>query len=65
MRVQMLTGVMHEGRPLMPPEIHELPDVFAKTLIWEGRAVPAPEIIEQADPVAEQRDPAPRGVRRR
>jgi hypothetical protein len=63
MRVQIRVGVFHEGRALMPPEIHDLPVGFAKSLLAEGRAVPAPDEIQGAEPVAEQREPVKR-VRR-
>jgi hypothetical protein len=66
MRVQMLVGVFYEGRPLMPPEIHDLPTDFAKGLIRERRAAPAPDEVQVAIPEIESRDPvAVRGVRRR
>lgn len=66
MRVLMRVGVFYEGRPLMPPEIHDLPREFARVLIAEGRAVPAPDEIVDPTPPLTTRDPAPgRGVRRR
>jgi len=57
MRVQIRRGVFYEGRPLMPPEIHDLPEAFAKWLLRDGRAVPAPDEVQVADPVVEDREP--------
>jgi hypothetical protein len=57
MRVQIRVGVFYEGRPLMPPEIHDLPDPFARGLIRDGRAVPAVDEVQDRDPVVEDREP--------
>lgn len=65
MRVQMTEGVFYEGRPLMPPEIHEVPGEFARVLIAEGRAVPAPDELVDPTPALTTRDPVPARVRRR
>jgi hypothetical protein len=65
MRVQILVGVFYEGRPLMPPEMHDLPADVARAFIHDGRAVLAPDEIQTSEPLVTNRDPAPaRGVRR-
>lgn len=50
MKIQMREGVFFEGRPLMPPEIHEVPESFGRQLISEGRAVLAPNEPEPPPP---------------
>lgn len=60
MRVQIIDGVFHEGRPLMPPEIHDLPDPIARMLIRDHRARPLADDIEDRDPTVQNREPRKR-----